>query len=193
MTARAPQSLYGQTKLAGERLLAEYRAGHGLRTLALRLFNAAGADPDGSSGEDHTPETHLLPLAIAAALGQRPALEIYGNDYPTEDGTAVRDYIHVCDIADAFLHGAQYLKEGGAAATLNLGSGVATSVRALITRLERLSGTPVPAVEMPRRSGDAPWLVADTALVRSTLRWQPRYSLDRIIETALRWQRAKPE
>lgn len=185
-----PGSHYGKSKLAAEALLAEYREKHGLRAVTLRMFNAAGADPEGAIGEDHSPETHLLPLCIMAALGRRAALDIFGHDYPTDDGTAVRDYVHVSDIAEAFLLAATYVKNGGTAAEFNLGSGVPTSVRQLLGAVERHTGKKIPAREKPRRQGDAPWLVADNGLLRETLGWQPKHSsLDSIVETALRWHR----
>jgi UDP-glucose-4-epimerase GalE len=190
-----PGSIYGQTKLAGEQLLAEYREKHGLRSVAFRIFNAAGADPDGMIGEDHTPETHLLPLAIDTALGRRNTIDIFGNDYATSDGTAVRDYVHVCDIASAFLLGAGYLKNGGAPIALNLGSGIGTSVRELLQAVEKHTDRKIRVVETPRRAGDAPWLVADPTLIKRTLPWQPQLStLDQIIATALHWHRGlRPE
>lgn len=179
-----PDSVYGKSKLAGEKLLKEC----GVRSVALRLFNVAGADPGGTIGENHSPETHLLPLAIGAALGTRPPLSIFGNDYPTGDGTAVRDYIHVCDVAEALLRGVEYLKNGGASIALNLGSGVGTSVREMVRAVEKHTGKKVPTLESPRRKGDAPWLVADATLIQSTLGWKPNHStLDNIIGTALRW------
>ena len=185
--ALSPASLYGQTKLTGEKLLAEYYTQHGICSVALRLFNVAGADPDGTVGENHHPETHLLPLAIAAAL-KGGILNIFGNDYPTEDGTAVRDYVHVCDVAAACMQSMAYLQNGGRPVALNLGSRTSISVRQLITAVEKHTGSRIASSEKPLREGDAPWLVADTALLRRTLDWQPQLStLDNIIETALRW------
>ncbi len=180
-----PDTAYGKSKAAGEAMLKDYPE---VKSASLRLFNVAGADPEGDIGEDHSPETHLLPLAIMTALGQRDRLEIFGNDYPSHDGTAVRDYVHASDVAAAFLLAGRYLKEGGEPVALNLGSGAATSVRELVAAVEKHTGKKIKAVETPRREGDAPWLVADNAAIRRTLGWQPEMSsLDTIVKTALAW------
>ncbi|HEV2336675.1 MAG TPA: UDP-glucose 4-epimerase GalE [Stellaceae bacterium] len=187
--AKAPLNPYGDTKLAIERALHWYAGAYGMRYAALRYFNAAGADPDGEIGEDHEPETHLIPLVLRAALGHGNPLEIYGTDYPTRDGTAIRDYIHVSDLAEAHVGALGHLAAGGASAALNLGTGKGCSVREVIAAVERIGGRAVPRREAARRPGDPPELVADAALARSILGWQPRHSdLDTIIATALAWE-----
>jgi UDP-arabinose 4-epimerase len=185
-----PINPYGHAKLFVEGMLASFDVAYGLRSVALRYFNAAGADPDGEIGENHEPETHLIPLVIQTALGHRPALEIYGTDYPTADGTAVRDYIHVSDLASAHVHALRYLLDGGPTTALNLGVGHGYSVRDVIETVERITGARVPTVERPRRAGDPPALVADAAKARATLGWRPEHSqLDEIVATAWRWLR----
>jgi len=194
-TATAPLNPYGETKLAIERALHWYAGAYGMRYMALRYFNAAGADPDGEIGEDHEPETHLIPLVLRAALGSGGPVEIYGTDYPTPDGTAIRDYIHVSDLADAHVRALAHLAAGGDSAALNLGTGSGCSVREVIAAVERIAGRRVPKREAARRPGDPPELVADPALARSRLGWQPRHSaLDTIIGTALAWanRRGRP-
>jgi UDP-arabinose 4-epimerase len=188
-TAKGPLNPYGDTKLAIERVLHWYAGAYGLRYAALRYFNAAGADPDGEIGEDHDPETHLIPLVLRAALGRGDPISIFGTDYPTRDGTAIRDYIHVSDLADAHLRALDHLAAGGQNAAINLGTGSGHSVREVIAAVERISGRPVPRREVARRAGDPPELVADPALALSRLGWQPRHSdLDTIIATALAWE-----
>jgi UDP-arabinose 4-epimerase len=188
-TAKAPLNPYGDTKLAIERVMHWYAGAYGLRYAALRYFNAAGADPDGEIGEDHDPETHVIPLVLRAALGTGVPISIFGTDYPTRDGTAIRDYIHVGDLADAHLRALRHLAGGGENGALNLGTGRGYSVREVIAAVERIAGRPVPQREAPRRAGDPPELVADPALARSRLGWQPRHSdLDTIIATALAWE-----
>jgi UDP-glucose-4-epimerase GalE len=188
-TAKAPLNPYGDTKLAVERALHWYAGAYGMRYAALRYFNAAGADPGGEIGEDHEPETHLIPLILRAALGRGDPISIYGTDYPTRDGTAIRDYIHVGDLADAHVRALGHLAAGGASAALNLGTGRGYSVREVIAAVERIGGRKVPQREAARRPGDPPELVADPTLARSRLGWQPRHSdLDTIIATALAWE-----
>ena len=183
-----PVNPYGETKLAVERALHWYRGAYGLRWFALRYFNAAGADPGGDLGEDHDPETHLIPLAIQAALDSGPPLQIFGTDYPTPDGTAVRDYIHVSDLATAHIAALVALDDPGAVGGLNLGTGRGHSVDEVIAAVERIGGRPVPASRGPRRAGDPPALVADAGAAQAALGWQPAYpSLDDIVETAWRW------
>ncbi|HSD61880.1 MAG TPA: UDP-glucose 4-epimerase GalE, partial [Burkholderiales bacterium] len=183
-----PVNPYGESKLFVERALYWHGAAYGLRSVALRYFNAAGADPEGEIGEDHDPETHLIPLAIASALGRRPELQIFGSDYPTPDGTAVRDYVHVTDLASAHLQALDYLLRGGASTALNLGTGIGHSVREVIAAVERASGRIVPAREAPRRAGDPPQLVAAPGRAREVLGWEPTHSdIDTIVSTALRW------
>jgi UDP-arabinose 4-epimerase len=187
-----PINPYGETKLAVERILHWYGGAYGLRYAALRYFNAAGADPDGEIGEDHDPETHLIPLAIAAALGRGPELKIFGTDYPTPDGTAIRDYIHVADLADAHLRALARLETGEAALALNLGTGKGHSVREVIASVEKISGRKVPHTEVGRRAGDPPSLVADARLAAEKLDWRPKYTaLDTIVEHAYAWRKSR--
>ena len=183
-----PVNPYGETKLAIERALHWYGQAYGLRSVSLRYFNAAGADPDSETGELHEPETHLVPLVLQTALGQRPQVDIYGTDYPTADGTAIRDYIHVQDLADAHLRALEHLGAGGASAALNLGTGHGHSVREVVRVAEAISGRRIPCRETARRPGDPPVLVADPRLAAEVLGWRPRVSdLDTIIRTALAW------
>ncbi|HMI87802.1 MAG TPA: UDP-glucose 4-epimerase GalE [Polyangiaceae bacterium] len=184
-----PINPYGESKLAVERILHWYQGAYPLRYAALRYFNAAGADPEGEIGEDHDPETHLIPLAIGAALGRAPELKIFGTDYPTADGTAIRDYIHVADLAEAHLLALGRLEKGDKALTLNLGTGKGHSVREVIASVEKISGRRVPRVAVGRRAGDPPALVADASRAAQSLGWRPKYAeLDTIVEHAFRWQ-----
>jgi UDP-arabinose 4-epimerase len=184
-----PINPYGESKLAVERILHWYQGAYGIRYAALRYFNAAGADPDGEIGEDHDPETHLIPLAIGAALGTAPALKVFGTDYPTPDGTAIRDYIHVADLAEAHLLALRKLDKGEAALALNLGTGKGHSVREVIAAVEKISGRQVPRTEVARRAGDPPSLVADARLAEEKLGWKPKYAeLETIVEHAYNWQ-----
>jgi UDP-arabinose 4-epimerase len=185
---REPINPYGASKLTVERILADYSMAYGLRSTVLRYFNAAGADPDGEIGEDHDPETHAVPLAIMAAAGKGPPFRIFGTDYPTPDGSAIRDYIHVLDLAEAHLSALMYLLNGGAAGVFNLGTGTGTSVLELIASVERAGSRQVPVVHAPRRPGDPPVLVADAQRAVATLGWQPRYrDIDEIVATAWSW------
>ena len=185
---QCPVNPYGESKLFVEKMLEWYRVAHGLRYAALRYFNAAGADPDGEIGEDHDPETHLIPLVIDAAQGRRPAVSIFGTDYPTPDGTAVRDYIHVTDLALAHVLAVDRLLGGGESLRLNLGTGQGHSVRDVIRMVEDVGGRPVPVNEAPRRPGDPPELVAAVGKAREALGWVPRHSdLRTIVSTAWRW------
>ena len=185
---QAPINPYGESKRMVERILAWYRQAYGLRWTALRYFNAAGADPDGELGEDHSPETHLIPLAIQAALGEKPALKIYGTDYPTPDRTAIRDYTHVMDLAEAHVAALRNMLKSRESAAVNLGTGNGHSVREVIAAVERTSGCHVPVRNAERRAGDPPCLVADGRKAKELLRWEPRHSsLDEIIETAWQW------
>ena len=183
-----PVSPYGETKLAIERALHWYGQAYAIRSVSLRYFNAAGADAEGEIGENHQPETHLVPLVLQAVLGQRPAIEVFGTDYPTPDGTAIRDYIHVDDLADAHLRALERLRAGGGNIALNLGTGQGHSVREVIATAEAVSGRKIPARDAPRRPGDPPALVADPSLATETLGWRAKHSgLDAIIRTALAW------
>ncbi|MBO1436222.1 UDP-glucose 4-epimerase GalE [Meiothermus sp. CFH 77666] len=186
-----PQSAispYGESKLMGEKMLKWFGECYGLGWVALRYFNASGADPEGEIGEVHDPETHLIPLVIDAALGKRPPVRIFGTDYPTPDGTAIRDYIHVMDLADAHVRALQYLLEGGESTAFNLGTGHGHSVREVIAAVERVGGRKVPAEEAPRRAGDPPALVADPSKAHRILGWEAQYrELNQIVETAWRF------
>jgi len=189
-----PINPYGESKRMVERLLHWYGEIYGLRWVALRYFNAAGADREGELGENHDPETHLIPLAISAALGDRDALEIYGTDYDTPDGTAIRDYLHVTDLAEAHLAALRYLHAGGSSTAFNLGTGSGHSVREVIDTVERISGRAVPVREAGRRSGDPPLLVADASKAARILGWRAQQSsLPEIIQTAWNWKLKNPE
>jgi UDP-glucose 4-epimerase len=187
-----PINPYGAGKLAVERALADYAAAYGWGYAALRYFNAAGASPDGTLGEDHSPETHLIPIVLQAALGQRTHVEVYGTDYPTPDGTCVRDYIHVDDLAEAHLLALERL-EPGKGLCLNLGTGRGYSVREVIRTAEEVTGKSITVKEGPRRPGDPPVLVAAAGRGQRELGWTPRYAeLRPIIETAWNWHRTHP-
>lgn len=187
-----PGSVYGETKAYAERALYWMERIYGLRYCALRYFNAAGAHPDGHIGEDHRPETHLIPLVLQVALGQREHITIFGEDYPTEDGTAVRDYVHVMDLADAHILALEALADGRSR-VYNLGSGSGHSVLKVIETARDVTGQPIPVVIGPRRAGDLPALVADSSRIKQELGWQPRYDdLRVIIETAWRWHSSHP-
>jgi UDP-glucose 4-epimerase len=189
-TPQLPINPYGNTKLAVERALADYGRAYQIGYAALRYFNAAGASPEGDIGEDHDPETHLIPLVIQAAVGRRPHVEVFGTDYPTPDGTCVRDYIHVDDLAEAHLLALERL-EPGRELIYNLGVGKGYSVREVVRAVEEVSGKAVPVKEAPRRPGDPPVLVAAADKVRRELGWEPRYAdLRAIVETAWNWHRA---
>jgi len=189
-----PVNPYGESKLVVEKVLKWYQGAYDLRYAALRYFNASGADPAAEIGEDHDPETHLIPLAIEAALGRGKELQIFGTDYPTADGTAVRDYIHVADLAAAHLLALKKLQDGTESLQLNLGTGRGHSVREVMSTVEKVTGRKVPAREVGRRAGDPPALVADARRASEVLGWTPKYpALETIVEHAFRWheQRAK--
>jgi UDP-glucose 4-epimerase len=189
---QSPINPYGNTKLAVEHALSDYAGAYAFGYCALRYFNAAGAAPDGTIGEDHDPETHLIPLVIAAATGQRPHVEIFGTDYPTPDGTCVRDYIHVDDLADAHIRALDKLAPG-AKLQYNVGIGRGYSVREVIAMVETVTGKKVPVKEGPRRAGDPPALVANADKVRRELGWTPKYAdLHAIVETAWNWHKNHP-
>ncbi|MGC4106932.1 MAG: UDP-glucose 4-epimerase GalE [Thermomicrobiales bacterium] len=186
-----PASPYGESKWMLERILAWADQVHGLRSACLRYFNAAGADPAGRLGEDHRPETHLIPLVIDAALGRRDQLDVFGNDFDTPDGTAIRDYVHVTDLADAHLRALQRLDEGSVA--YNLGTGSGNSVLEVVRAVERVSGRAVPHRIVGRRAGDPPVLVASSARIMRETGWKPRFAtLDDIVSTALAWRLEHP-
>jgi UDP-arabinose 4-epimerase len=183
-----PVNPYGESKLFVERALRWYDVAHGIRFVSLRYFNAAGADAEGDIGEDHDPETHLIPLVIQAALGQRPQVQIFGTDYATPDGSAVRDYIHVTDLARAHVNAIDKLITGCNSTVLNLGTGNGYSVKEVIKTVEQVSGRKVNVQEAPRRAGDPPRLVAQSCLAAELLGWVPQHSdLETIVTTALRW------
>jgi UDP-arabinose 4-epimerase len=188
-TPQRPVNAYGETKQAIERALYWYGQAYGLRSVALRYFNAAGCDRGGEIGEEHDPETHLIPLVLRAALGSAPPVSIFGVDYATPDGTAVRDYIHVEDLASAHVRALDHLDRGGANAAVNLATGRGYSVREIIAAVARAVGHDVPQREAPRRAGDPPSLIADPSLARSLLGWRAECSdLDTIIGSALAWE-----
>lgn len=183
-----PINPYGRTKLVVEMMLEDFCAAHGLDHMNLRYFNAAGADPEGEIGECHDPETHLIPLVIDAALGRRENIAIFGTDYPTPDGTCIRDYIHVNDLAQAHILALEHLLDGGESRSYNLGNGQGYSVRQVIDEVARVSSRPVPTVEAPRRPGDPAVLVGSSDKIRSELGWEPQLpELSAIVETAWKW------
>ncbi len=183
-----PINPYGFTKLAVERMLADFDFADGFKHVNLRYFNAAGADPEGEIGEAHDPEPHLIPLAIEAAMGKRPHLAIFGTDYPTPDGTCIRDYIHVSDLARAHVLALKYLHDGGESRSFNLGNGQGYSIRQVIDTVQEVSGTEIPIVEALRRPGDPAILVGSSELIKATLGWEPQYpDLKTIVETAWNW------
>jgi len=187
-----PINPYGRAKLAVEWLLADFAQAYGLGYAALRYFNAAGASEAGDIGEDHEPETHLIPIALQAALGQRPHVEIFGADYPTPDGTCIRDYIHVDDLAEAHRLALDRLQPGRGL-LLNLGSEVGSSVREVIDACREITGRPIPVKEGPRRPGDPPVLVASSRKAQEVLGWQPRFRrLKDIVASAWRWHSTHP-
>ncbi len=187
-----PINPYGMTKRFIEQTIDAFGTAHGLRGVCLRYFNAAGATQQ--RGEDHTPESHLIPLVLQVALGQRESIHIFGNDYSTPDGTCVRDYVHVEDLASAHLNALDYLASGGESLKCNLGNGEGHSVRQVIDTCREVTGHPIPAIESPRRAGDPAMLVASSALARRVLRWIPQKGdLRAIVEDAWRWHRSHPQ
>jgi UDP-glucose 4-epimerase len=187
---KIPINPYGRTKWIVEQALADYDRAYGLKSVSLRYFNAAGADPDGRVGERHAPETHLIPLVLAAVAGRRPAVHIHGNDYDTPDGTCIRDYVHVVDLCRAHLLALAFLDRRGRSAAFNLGNGEGYSVREVIATVEAVTGRRVVVGQAPRRPGDPARLVADATLAFTELGWSPRYpQLDTIVDHAWRWHR----
>jgi len=183
-----PINPYGFTKFVCERMMDDFDRAHGIKSARLRYFNAAGADPTAEIGEDHNPETHLIPLVLDAASGVRPAVQVFGTDYPTPDGTALRDYVHVCDLARAHVLALQHLLDHGQSIAVNLGSGEGVSVRQVIETVQKVTGRDVPALDSPRRPGDPSVLVADPKLARQVLGWASEQSdLATIIADAWRW------
>ncbi|MEN5363266.1 UDP-glucose 4-epimerase GalE [Brevundimonas intermedia] len=190
---QAPLNPYGRSKLMVEQALADYSTYAGFRSVCLRYFNAAGADEEGRIGERHHPETHAIPLALQTALGQRQGFRLFGDDYDTRDGTAVRDYVHVMDLADAHVRALKYLLDGGETTVFNLGTGAGTTVRELIDTIRHTTNRPFPVETALRRPGDAPCLVADNSRAREVLGWRPMRTLDDIVRTAWRWHAAERE
>lgn len=187
-----PINPYGQAKAFVEKVLEDMSASSGLRYAALRYFNAAGADPAGRIGERHNPESHLIPLILKTAKGERESINVYGNDYPTPDGTCIRDYIHVQDLTDAHLLALRYLLEGGGSQVFNCGYGHGYSVREVIDKARKVTGTDFTVRDVERRPGDPPVLVADNGKIRKALSWTPKYdSLEYIIKTAWEWEKKR--
>lgn len=189
--ATAPINSYGESKLIYERMLRWFDEVHGIKFVSLRYFNAAGASE--KYGEEHDPETHIIPIVLQVALGQRPFVQVYGDDYPTPDGTAVRDYVHVIDLAQAHVLAAKWLAEGGESQIFNLGNGAGFSVKEVIETARKVTGHEIPAQMGPRRAGDPPVLVASSEQIISKLGWEPKYAgLEDIIGTAWRWHQKHP-
>ncbi|AFY55615.1 UDP-galactose 4-epimerase [Rivularia sp. PCC 7116] len=187
-----PINPYGATKLMVERILSDFNEAYDFKSVRFRYFNAAGADPSGNLGEDHNPETHLIPLVLQTALGKRESISIFGTDYPTEDGTCVRDYIHVSDLADAHVLGLEYLLKGGDSAFFNLGNGNGFSVKEIIEAARNVTGKEIKAVECDRRPGDPPALIGSAEKARKILGWQPQYSsIKDIITHAWEWHKKR--
>jgi UDP-glucose 4-epimerase len=189
-----PTNPYGQTKLDGEHILHWYDVAFGIKSVSLRYFCAAGADPEGDLGEDHASETHMIPLTLFAALGRRPDIKMFGNDYPTHDGTGVRDYIHVTDLGEAHILGLEALKNGADTTAYNLGNGKGYSVREVIETGRKVTGREIVAVDAPRRPGDPAELVASSAKIEKELGWKPKYGdLPTIMRTAYEWFEKHPK
>jgi UDP-glucose 4-epimerase len=187
-TPQAPINPYGASKRAIEEMLRDFGRAHGLRSVIFRYFNVAGADPEGEVGECHRPETHLIPVMLEAIAGQRPALTLHGTDYPTADGTPIRDYVHVMDLAEAHVAGLRWLEEGRGSRVFCLGTGAGFSVREVIDQARAVTNRPVPVVEGPRRAGDAVRLVSGSARARAELGWEPsRSTLRQMIADAWNW------
>ena len=184
---QAPINPYGRTKFIVEQALKDYGQYKGLKSVMLRYFNAAGADFEGRIGEWHTPETHAIPLAIDAALGRRAGFKVFGTDYDTRDGTCVRDYIHIFDLADAHVRAVDYLLGGGETVELNLGTGTGTTVKELLDTISEVSGKPFPVEYTGRREGDSTTLVANNQKARDVLGWEPKHTLNEIIKSAWDW------
>lgn len=193
-TATNPTNPYGESKLMMEKILKWCDSAYGMKYVALRYFNVAGAKSDSSIGEDHRPETHLLPLILEVAQGKRPEIKIFGDDYQTPDGTCVRDYIHVSDLIDAHVLALEYLFAGGESDIFNLGNNQGFSVAEMVNESRKVTGHDIPSVMMPRRMGDPSTLIASSDKIKEKLNWQPKYTeVSSIIETAWNWHEKKPE
>lgn len=189
---QSPVNPYGASKLMVEQMLRDFDHAYGLKSVYFRYFNAAGASPDGQLGEDHNPETHLIPLVLQTALGVRETISVFGTDYPTPDGTCIRDYIHVSDLADAHVLGLEYLLKGGTTEVFNLGNGNGFSVREVIEAARAVTGREIAVVECDRRPGDPPMLVGSSEKARRILGWQPQYTdMQEIITHAWRWHQSR--
>ena len=190
---KAPINPYGRSKWMVEQVLGDFDRAYGLKSVCLRYFNAAGADPAGRVGERHEPETHLIPLVLQAASGRRSAITVFGRDYDTPDGTCIRDYIHVADLVEAHSLALDYLQQGGDSEAFNLGNGSGFSVQEVIETARRVTGREIPVVDAPRRAGDPARLVADASKARSVLRWAPRHGdLETIVAHAWAWEQKWP-
>lgn len=188
-----PTNAYGETKLAMEKMMNWFDVAHGVKSISLRYFNAAGAHDSGKIGEDHRPETHLVPIVLEAALGKRPHVSVFGTDYATADGTCIRDYIHVSDLADAHVLAVDRLRSGADSAVYNLGNGQGFSVKEVIETARKVTGKEIPVVYEARRAGDPAVLVASSERARTELGWKPsRDKLEDIIESAWKWHEARP-
>lgn len=191
---QVPTNPYGESKLAMEKIMHWSDVAYGIKFVALRYFNVAGAKADGSIGEDHHPETHLVPIILQVAAGERERLQIFGDDYPTKDGTNVRDYVHVVDLADAHILALEYLKKGRDSAAFNLGSSTGFSNREMLEAARAVTGQPIPAVMASRRAGDPSTLIAASNRARKVLGWQPQYdNVQEIIRTAWNWKQRHPK
>src|SRR5262245_11879856 len=188
-----PESPYGESKVLVERMLPWFELAHGTTSVSLRYFNAAGAASDGVIGEDYAVTTNLVPLVMKAALGRSGPLPIFGTDYPTRDGTCVRDYVHVEDLAEAHVLAVEHLEQGGASAVVNLGTSIGSTVLEVVDAARRASGVDIPTVLMPRRAGDPAELVADNTRARNLVGWKPTRALDDIVASAWAWHRAHPD
>lgn len=189
-----PTNPYGETKLAVEKMLKWSEEAYGIKYTALRYFNVAGAYATGEIGEDHTVETHLIPIILQVALGKREKISIYGDDYATEDGTCIRDYVHVMDLADAHIKALERLEKGGASTVYNLGNGEGFSVKEVIESVRKVTKHPIPAEVSPRRAGDPARLIASSEKAMKELNWKPKYdTIEKIIETAWKWHSTHPD
>lgn len=189
-----PENPYGETKLAMEKMFLWTSKAHNIRYVSLRYFNAAGADLSGKLGEAHDPETHLIPIILQTAAGKREAVSVFGDDYNTKDGTCVRDYIHVTDLADAHILALEYLIRGGKSDIFNLGNGKGFTVREVIESARRVTGEEIPEKIAPRRQGDPAWLIASNDKARDVLGWNPVYTdIDEIVSSAWKWHKTHPE